>query len=248
MLRWAKLINLPIALAATAVVGYVSIDAHTTATRQEEVLVGLAQQVTELQAAVSKVAQDAKALAAVKEQPAPIPIQAEAHESPGSAEELALLREELHTLRAGQTELQQDLNGLAWQLAQDTLSGLASKDPDYPSVEVAPENVMVELDQDFHFQTEDPTWSYQAVQDIETSIAAESLPGADLLGVDCRATLCQVEMVFQDTAARDQSLGMLPLLLPWSGEGHIHIDEAGDPNRIVLYVAREGINLRGEPE
>lgn len=66
MLRWAKLINLPIALAATAVVGYVSIDAHTTATRQEEVLVGLAQQVTELQAAVSKIAQDAKALAAVR--------------------------------------------------------------------------------------------------------------------------------------------------------------------------------------
>ena len=158
------------------------------------------------------------------------------------------IRRQLAALDAAQVQLASQLQQLVARLD-------AQQDPDLPlsdavefdQIDDYPQLVDLgtELSQGFSSETEDHSWSADAAFAIEDALLNEGLNGGELLSAECRATLCRIDVAFDDVRSRIQMEGFLPLLLPWGGESMISSDETLDPNHVVLYVAREGFDLNG---
>lgn len=65
---------------------------------------------------------------------------------------------------------------------------------------------------------------------------------------ECRSTVCRVDVEFSDARAELEGIPFLPTLIPWSGESYVQTDPTGEGNTAVLFVAREGFSLAGEPQ
>jgi hypothetical protein len=91
-------------------------------------------------------------------------------------------------------------------------------------------------------ETEDPPWSGEARDLISGAVAAEELAATSVQDVECRATLCRVEVTHKDPQARAVFEGQLIMavaqLLPQATMQTVE-DEDGSSST-VLYLARDG--------
>ena len=51
-----------------------------------------------------------------------------------------------------------------------------------------------QLETDFRKQRTDPSWSSQTRNLIRTALEEENIAGADIIGIECRSTMCRVEL------------------------------------------------------
>jgi hypothetical protein len=91
-------------------------------------------------------------------------------------------------------------------------------------------------------ETEDSAWSGEAYDLINSAVAAEDLAGTSLHDVECRATLCRIEVTHKDRQARGAFEGQLIMavapLLPQAMMQTVENEDGSTSS--VLYLARDG--------
>jgi hypothetical protein len=109
----------------------------------------------------------------------------------------------------------------------------------------------------FETEKEDPEWSQRAVslwtQVFEKEDIKEELKGIQLRNVECRTTLCRVELTPSDPAQGavvfEQDVSTFMHFMPWQGSGFGKIENPdGQAPVAVLYMAREGHTLPFFPD
>jgi hypothetical protein len=108
------------------------------------------------------------------------------------------------------------------------------------------------LEQALKTEKEDPEWSQRAetswTQVFQQEVVKEELKGIRLRDIECRTTLCRVELAPTDPAqgatAFEKDVGLLLLFSPWRGSGFGRIENPdGQAPAAMIYVAREGHTL-----
>jgi hypothetical protein len=95
----------------------------------------------------------------------------------------------------------------------------------------------------FHDQERrDPEWSEHAEKEITKIFISPDLSGVSLRQVNCRTTLCRLDVALDAGADRHQLFSDIMKRSPFSGEGFIHVDNPGD-RRIEWYISRVGRRL-----
>lgn len=88
----------------------------------------------------------------------------------------------------------------------------------------------------------DPDWSFEAEELIRGVLAGKAFKGTSLFHVECRATLCQIEVGHDDSGKREEFERHFQMevasMLPRAAMRRIE-DESGRPGT-VIYLAREG--------
>jgi len=111
---------------------------------------------------------------------------------------------------------------------------------------IDPAELRGHLDTRFGGQADDPAWSATARGMIERKLSAAMPPSSTLKSVECRQTMCRIEMVY-DNLAQYQAFfkHMTPDALPWNGT--LFSTPVGDPSEppitFVAFLSREGQQL-----
>ena len=79
-------------------------------------------------------------------------------------------------------------------------------------------------------------------QSFDAALESKKITGVSLLSSECKATLCKVELGFDDEATRERYSDMGTSIIPWDGQAFFHQSEA-EPNTMIYYVAKEGFEL-----
>jgi hypothetical protein len=102
------------------------------------------------------------------------------------------------------------------------------------------------LDASFDQQAADAAWSGSARLEITRKFAALMPPTSTMKSVECRATMCRLEMVYDDLAQYQAFMSRLsPDALPWNGS--LFSTPVGDPSvgpvTFVAFLSRDGQQL-----
>jgi hypothetical protein len=102
------------------------------------------------------------------------------------------------------------------------------------------------LDTRFERQFADAGWSATARVQLEQRLASLMPPQSTLKSVECKETMCRIEMVYGDLAQYQAFMRQLtPDALPWNGT--LFSSRVGDaserPATIVAFLSREGQEL-----
>lgn len=169
---------------------------------------------------------------------------------------LLTLRQEVHDLR-------DELSALKRALARETAAlhqQMAARprpratvvhDPPYPPETVheqarqTHEQTMAAVEDGFFQQSVDGQWSVFASDAIFQGFLETGLPASVGADVECRASLCRVELIGEDLAEIDRWLPQLTAqvsdILP--GITTTPLELAGEPSGVVIYLVRDGHEL-----
>jgi hypothetical protein len=94
----------------------------------------------------------------------------------------------------------------------------------------------------FQQEATEPTWAGEAREVIARAVAAEELAGTSVQGVECRATLCRMEVTHSDQHARSVfAHHFLVAVAPLLPQAMVQAVENTDGSvRTALYLARAG--------
>lgn len=97
---------------------------------------------------------------------------------------------------------------------------------------------------DEHLITEpvDAQWSASMQTRFDELFAAEALAGSHVGAVDCRTTLCRLDVSFDDPSRRVALVNQVSDLLEPNAQGFAHIEDDGDLE-IQIYLSRQGTGL-----
>jgi hypothetical protein len=181
------------------------------------------------------------------------------NERDGSAQDTARLRGELRALRERLTRLDEAQASMARHLEELGAGGALAESGAFPdaasgaAADVAPAPTEEQiaktaraatrtLEETFTAEPPDPEWAGRAELALtETYRNSEELPGVNLLGAECRSTLCVLEVGLDGDTSPGEAYSDLVFATPWPGESFIAIDEA--TGAALLYLAREGHSL-----
>lgn len=88
----------------------------------------------------------------------------------------------------------------------------------------------------------DPEWSHMMNERIGAFFARPSLGSAKLEAVDCRTTMCRLELSHRSVEDRKRFIQSFSDLAGATGIVFAHIESPGDLD-IVVYVTRDGVEL-----
>ena len=173
----------------------------------------------------------------------------------------------IHTLRSEFRLLKAEMNILKSQLksSNNNLAKLIDE-KQYSSeqqLEEASEGQILDLDlilQDQEEQAEkrmlsmeasligediDSTWSNSTTDQVQDAFDSIELDGAEVVDVDCRSTLCRIEIDFDDPLrATEYQLWLSVKIGDILPQASMNVSEDGEGNAsAVLYLAREGYDL-----
>jgi len=89
---------------------------------------------------------------------------------------------------------------------------------------------------------DDPESTSKIEQSFEAELESRRTTGVSLLSSECKATLCKIELVFDDETTRERYTGLGTSIIPWDGQAFYHQSES-EPNTMIYYVAKEGYDL-----
>jgi hypothetical protein len=114
--------------------------------------------------------------------------------------------------------------------------------PAAPSGDASDPSRLVALEARLAAEAEDGALGALLTEELRDGLAAGRAAGASLRAASCSATLCRAEFALDEPASGDRALLDLTHLVPWDGDGILHV--AGEDLRTaILYVAREGTAL-----
>ncbi len=98
-------------------------------------------------------------------------------------------------------------------------------------------------------QQPDSSWAGATKTHLEQALRSPLPERSSLRSVDCRRTLCRLEVANEDQAAFDKTARQVSTPTFWSGAGFI-TDKAesthGKPLTMTVFLAREGFDLPDE--
>lgn len=111
---------------------------------------------------------------------------------------------------------------------------------------IDPATLRTHLDASFDRQADDPSWSAAARGMVEAKLASAMPPSSVLKSVECRESMCRIEMVYDDLTQYHAFVKqMTPDALPWNGT--LFATPRGDPSSgpitFVAFLSREGQQL-----
>jgi hypothetical protein len=68
------------------------------------------------------------------------------------------------------------------------------------------------------------------------------MPGLVQSSIECRASLCRLELEFDGGEALDRGVSDAMALASWDTDGYFHLAE-GNARRLVIYLTRQGTAL-----
>jgi hypothetical protein len=101
---------------------------------------------------------------------------------------------------------------------------VAEPAPDPAGAEAAEPHELEDLVERFARDGVDSRWSGESIERIERSIADADLDGVYLTEVDCRSSLCRLELDLDPRAQTDQVTRQLLDALAWEGAGRLQLD------------------------
>ena len=153
-------------------------------------------------------------------------------------QQLTQINKNLNQLMAAQGN-QQDNISQAYEL-EDVITGATVEEPiedrqfvDHFASYLANEVGSVEDDQESTSKIE---------QSLEAELESRKITGVSLLSTECKATLCKIELVFDNETTREIYTGLGTSIIPWDGQAFYHQSES-EPNTMIYYVAKEGYDL-----
>ena len=124
----------------------------------------------------------------------------------------------------------------------DTPQQSASDEPLEASVESEHEQFYRTLTEAVASEARDGRWAARAEGQIHDAIIA--IEGIEVeVDVDCRSTLCALNVETHTVAYRDEMLERLPSIVPWPSQGYFKF-ETKESTAGTIFVAREGEELR----
>jgi hypothetical protein len=124
------------------------------------------------------------------------------------------------------------------QLAEATR--IESEDPTAPDREAA--GLASRCDTTISGESVDADWSRVKSDQFGAFFARPALAGTKVKTVDCRTTMCRVELVLRSNADRTRLLQDFSDLAGPTGMAFAHIETANDLE-IAVYVTRDGVGL-----
>jgi hypothetical protein len=98
------------------------------------------------------------------------------------------------------------------------------------------------IEETIFIEETDPEWSYEAELALDEAYRNEDMERVELANIECRSTLCRIELLFDETSSPEEVFRNFPHITPWEGEGFIKIND-GENAQAVVYLAREGYSL-----
>jgi len=102
------------------------------------------------------------------------------------------------------------------------------------------------LEDRFIAEETDPDWSSRAEDTLIETYEGDQAHGLFVADLDCRTTLCRMELTLDGSISPEESFRNLSLLAPWPGDGFVRISgiEGGNESPLaVVYLARDGYVL-----
>ncbi len=154
-------------------------------------------------------------------------------------QQLIQIKKTLNQLALAQGSSQDDISQ-AGTLEEEIITGVAVEEPvedrqfiDHFASFLANEVSSLDDDQESTSKIE---------QSFETELESRRIIGVNMLSSECKATLCKVELEFDDEATREKYSDMGMSIVPWDGQAFYHQSES-EPNTMIYYVAKEGFEL-----
>ena len=88
----------------------------------------------------------------------------------------------------------------------------------------------------------DPEWSSEAELALDEAYRSGEMEMVEIVDIDCRTTLCRVELSFDGSGSSEEDFFELVGLIPWGGQRFMRVD-TGENAEAVVYLAREGHSL-----
>lgn len=194
-----------------------------------------------------------------------LPEQQAGHDQPGAGDNINALRREVAHLNADLRVLRRQLKKQATHAPVDsnTATSPAAAAPEFPdnaaavadpleekAIAVEEEKRRVEermqaLETSLQNDPLDRSWSIQVSEQITQAFASEELAGISLDDVECRSTLCRVEVMHDDPMRRDEFEIWFPFkvaqFLPRLVMRRVDNDDGSSST--VVYTARQGYRL-----
>lgn len=89
-------------------------------------------------------------------------------------------------------------------------------------------------------ESTDGSWSHATETAFLTALA--DIDTADVVDLECRSTLCRVELAHPDRDGRLSATDTFTAAIPWEASGYVHM-VSSEPPTSVIYVARAGHQL-----
>jgi len=93
----------------------------------------------------------------------------------------------------------------------------------------------------------DASWALAAESALSQVFQHEELQGLQLVSVECRSTLCRLDIAAHasvaDGSSFDEDIRKLLLRTPWSGQGFGRVDADGPSPTALFFLSREGHSL-----
>ena len=126
--------------------------------------------------------------------------------------ELASLRQELVEIRNQQAEFQQALDSL---MVADLPDEDAYEVPELSQIEDASvaDAEMTSFEDDFELEYVDPDWGASAESEIRSALAERPSEGITVSNMECRSTLCRIEVEYDDVEAKMEGTPFLPMMI-----------------------------------
>ena len=107
------------------------------------------------------------------------------------------------------------------------------------------DNYLGALETSFHDERTDAVWSATTLAEIEEIFASETLTGSAIFGLECRATLCRIDALHDDTQAVHEFTGWLPQRLADKLPQAIfdYYEQDDGTTVTTVFLAREGYDL-----
>jgi hypothetical protein len=94
-------------------------------------------------------------------------------------------------------------------------------------------------------------WSQAALEQIAATVdqvldtlSPQTSDGLELVGTDCRSTLCRIEFVHENQEVMEHVVREIPQQIGWQTNGHMRVISNPDgSSSAVLYLSRDGYSL-----
>jgi len=178
-------------------------------------------------------------------------LEAEVQRLKGETEDgLMALRSQLARVDQDQDSSGDKINQLADKINRAGLDGSAvpaAKDDKADSAPLTPEEESQReaartqaeiglMEATLRAEKPDPAWASTAQLALHTTLHNGALPGVQMVGAECRATLCRMELTLDGSTAQESFRNLFDLA-PWSGQSLIQLDT--ETGLAVMYLARE---------
>lgn len=182
-------------------------------------------------------------------------------------EVIEILNQELIVLRQDQNKILETVNALVNKFEnleeniaeQQYLTSLGktsvvqNDDEEYSVMKKSEEEIIQIRTENYESnlasQEIDSIWREEAHEKIESMIENQLVADSSIVSVDCRSSLCKLDLAHANEAAVDNFLEEFPDHMAWNNESFIETEHQSDGSiRTMIYFSRDGSSLPGNTQ